>query len=32
MVIGNRKEMDYEGVHWTHGAHDQIWKWVLQTW
>jgi len=24
--------MGYEGVHWIHVAHDQIQKWVLQTW
>jgi len=29
-VTGNHKEMGYEGVHWIHVAHDQIWKWVLQ--
>jgi len=22
----------YEGVNWAHVAHDQIWKWVLETW
>ena len=32
VVIGNGKEMGYEGVHWIHVAHDQIEMWVLQTW
>jgi hypothetical protein len=22
----------YEDVHWINVTHDQIWKWVLQTW
>ena len=31
VVTGNCKEMCYEGVHWIGVAHDQMWKWILQT-
>jgi len=31
VVTGNFKEMGYEAVHWIRVAHDQIWKWILQT-
>jgi len=31
VVTGNCKEMGYEGVHRIGVAHDQMWKWILQT-